>query len=290
MLFSPATDKHAITGWNGLQFSHPASWQVIVAAPHHLIVESNLSPILEIRWEPSGKSSVEQVIRAAINQLTDSTRSVIRLAPGDTFPGLDLSQMSGLSWHDNRSLDGLVWQCPVCATVLFLHLSSQQTDPVTVASLLQSLRCHKEPEEHSLWALQDFRLSLPPGYTYIDSTFAAGLSRLAFEGHDLRLQFCRLAPASARLAQSSLIALLKSMLDNRDHDEILNDSQLLCEIQTHPTAARRLVAHLSRKPIYRWGRIWHKQQQNRLLSLIIESRHPVNLDSAHHLAKRYEIV
>ncbi|SHO52468.1 hypothetical protein [Desulfopila aestuarii] len=290
MVLSPTIDSRRLTGWNGLQFSNPVNWEVIVAGPRHLLVENDLNPLLEIRWEPDGKISVDQVIQATISRLADSKLSVLKLVPPEPFRNLNLPDLSGLTWHDNESLDALVWQCPVCKTVLFLHLNSQQTNPATVASLLQSLRCHQKPEEDALWSIQDFRLILPPGYTYIDSTFSAGLSRLAFSGQDLRLDFCRLAPASARLAQSSLSELLKSMLGRQEQEEILNHSNVMCEMQVNPTFARRLVAHLTRKSMYRWGRIWHDEHHNRLLSLIVESRHLIHLDEAHHLANRYEIL
>jgi hypothetical protein len=289
MVFAPTTDSRRLAGWNGLQFSHPVDWEVIVAGPRHLLIEHNLSPILEIRWEPGGKSSSEQVIQAATSRLAEKKRTVQKIAPPALFQSLELGDLSGLSWHADHALDGLIWQCPACATVLFVHLH-RQTEPTAVGLLLQSLRCHQAALEDGLWSIQDFRLTLPPEFTFVDHTFAAGLSRLAFAGRDLRLQFCRLAPATDRLTRNTLGELLTSMLGNRDRTELLTDSPTLCEIRTNPTAARRLVARLGRKPVFQWGRIWHKQQQNRLLTLIVESNRPLHPANGDHLAQRYEIV
>lgn len=287
----PAADCSRQTGWNGLQFRRSPAWEAIVAGPRHLLIENGLQPIMEIRWDTSGKSSVDQVIRAATGQLTDGDGTVQRMVNlPEPFDSLQFNGISGLSWHDDLSLDGLVWQCPTCRTVLFCHLSLEGASSHAVAELLKTMRCHQAPEEDSLWAVQDFRLSLPPGYTFIDSTFTAGFSRLAFTGHDAQLQFCRLAPASARLVQNSLHELLTSMLASRDRQEILTHSIEHCELHTVPATARRLMAKLSRKPVFTWGSIWHDARHNRLLSLIAESRRPIKLDTVRHLTHRYEIL
>lgn len=291
MAVTPPGKGERQIGWNGLQIRLPADWEAIVAAPRHLLFEKNLRPLIEIRWDDSGRSSVDSVITAASRQLAATDSAVHRSPPSPPYNSLNFPHLTALAWNDDRLPEGLVWQCDHCVTVFFCHLlQSDQTDHPAIVSLLQSLSCHREAEQPNLWSLQDFQLIVPPGYTFIDSTFAAGLSRLAFSGADLELQFCRLAPASTRLVNSSLAQLLRTMLDNPETAEILATTPELHEQRNMPSTSSRFLARFRKKPLFHWGRIWHDTAHNRLLSVIAHSRRPIDLPTVHHLSSQYEIL
>lgn len=287
-----AADSCRQIGWNDLRFSLPAAWEVIVAGPRHLLVEDRLQPMVEIRWERDGAASTESVYLGAVRQLAGSGRTVARRVPPEPYrTTLAHLDVTGLSWQHERQLDGLVWQCRQCGTIIFCSLGDASREAGSaVARLLASLDCRHEPGEPALWSVQDFRLLLPPGYSYVDSTFAAGLSRLAFSGHNLQLQFCRLAPASARLGVGSLACHLRTMLGSPETEEILTETEQAHEQRNRPSAGRRLMARLARKPVFRWGRIWHDSAHDRLLSLVAASSRPIDLETVRHLCRYYEIL
>jgi len=292
MVLSLAAKDLRAVGWNGLRFDCPRCWEVIVAGPHHLLLEQVLSPILEIRWEQAEKKhSIDNVVYAANRQLNNNETSARQITLPQQLLASGLPDLTGLTWHNNEQLDGLVWKCRTCDTVIFCHLSNHQKACLsTVALLLQSLRCHHDGDEESLWSVQDFRLTLPVDFAFVNSSFAAGLSRLAFAGHDLDLQFCRLAPASTRIAIQSLSQLLADMLGPVHSREVITDTAKQYEVQTIPAAPRRLLPSFVRKPVFSWGRIWHDTGHNRLLSIVAHSKRPIPLTTVHHLASRYEIL
>lgn len=286
------TGSRRLIAWNGLQFCLPPSWEVIVASPRHLLVERDFRPVLEIRWDGSGKGSPADIVESTIQRFTKSGQAAREThvpRPFAAIPGC--SGAVGLCWHECERLDGLVWQCPGCRTVLFCHLYHQrQTEEAAVCALLQTLRCCRESGAPSLWSVQDFRLSLPAGFHFRDYTLAAGLSRLAFQGHGLELQFCRLAPASARLADRSLPQLLGQLLGRVQPVEVLTDTPGVHECRNRPRTLPRLWQRLFRRLQFRWGRIWHDAQHDRLLTLTAAGARPIDLDTVHRLCANYEIL
>ncbi len=287
-----AADSCRQIGWNDLRFSLPATWEVIVAGPRHLLVENRLQPMVEIRWEKGGTISPERVCLAAVRQLAGSGRTVRRCIPPEPYhTTLGHLGATGLSWQHEQQLDGLIWQCRQCGTIIFCSFGdAQRKSGSAVARLLASLRCRHEAEEPTLWSVQDFRLVLPPEYAFVNSTFAAGLSRLAFTGHNLQLQFCRLAPAATRLAGGSLAHHLRAMLGSTGTEDILAETAQAHERMNRPSAGRRLLARLTRKPVFCWGRIWHDPAHDRLLSLVAASNRPIDLETVRHLCRGYEIL
>jgi hypothetical protein len=159
-----------------------------------------------------------------------------------------------------------------------------------LGAVLDSVQCHRSHGAPSYWSIQDFQLILPPEYTFTDSTFAAGLSRLAFSGNGLKLQFCRLAPAATRLAASSLPQLLGTLVGGPLPEDAITDAPEVYECRNHPSASHRWLARLRRLPPYRWGRIRHDVPHNRLLAVTAESTEAIDLTIVHGLCLHYEIV
>lgn len=266
--------------------------EVVVAGPRHLLLESSLAPILEIRWQQgSGRQSVDSIIDTIIHRTSDREAVLRPISLPEHIRQLALPHLRGLSWHDDLRLDGLVWQCPTCQTVIFCHLTNrQQTGYDTLLLLLQTVRCHLDTGQERLWSVQDFRLTLPAAFTFVDSSFAAGLSRLAFSGCGLKVQYCRLAFASARLAQMSLGQLLTEMLGCNQTAETVRETATLCEMRTQPSFWGRLHALLARRPVFSWGRIWHDAAHNRLLAIVAHGKQPIAQATVQQLAITYEIL
>lgn len=281
-----------LIGWNGLHLTLPVSWEIMVKGPRHLLVESDFAPVLEIRWDTGGNDSLDDIIATARQRFADVQPDVRRICPPESFAALSANtDIAWLSWHGENHPDGLLRQCPDCGTVILCRLFHHRHGMASrIAEVLASVQCHPHPGASPLWSIQDFQLSLPPGFAFIDSTFAAGLSRLAFSGNGLYLQFCRLAPAAARLAAYSLPQLLGTQLGGPLPEDIITNSLMIYECRNKPSTSCRLLSRLRRARPFRWGRIWHDAPHNRLLTVTAESTRAIDLNIVHELCLSYEIV
>lgn len=277
-------------GWNGLRFDLPKAWEAVVAGPRHLLVEHDLAPLFEMRWQPRDPRAAKD-LPTIIRQVTGVAGDLRPSSPPAPFDRLPFAELVGLAAPGSTGQSGLGWRCRECGMVfLVLFHADAYLIEQHLPGLLASLACHQEPQEPSLWAVQDFRLELPSGYSFIDSTFKAGLSRLAFAGSGLRLTFCRLAPASARLSQTTMADLLQTMMGTAKELEVLSDDSIARECQTHVSSGRQLAGRLLGRYLFSWGRIWHDRASDRLLALLVDSCRPIDRGLAASLCERYEIL
>ncbi len=281
-----------LIGWNGLQFHLPLTWEVIVSGPCHLLIEYDFAPVLEIRWHTGGNSTPENIFETTRRHFSSTKSNVSKITiPKPYAIFAKRNGVTAVSWHDDNHLDGLIWQSEVSRTVIFCHLFRHtEASSKEVTALLESLQCNVGIPVPCTWSIQDFTLNLPTGFRYIDSTFKAGLSRIAFTNDNLQLQFCRLAPAATRLTTNSLPQLLSTLLGDVSMDETLIDKESLHECQNNPSTFRQFLSRMRKQRPFHWGRIWHDSQNNRLLSLLAESKHPISLNTVHNLCTHYEII
>lgn len=278
-------------GWNNLQFSCPVDWEVTVSSACHLLVEEELAPVFELRWDTGNKgTTVHELVQRSI----EASQERVTLSPvelPDCFTPLPYTDITALSSRPDLSPELLFWYCEECGSVFLCHLHRfAPQDTATLASVLCGLKCHQSHEGKAFWSLQDFQLKLSSEYQYRDSSFQAGLSRLAFSGNGLELQYCRLAPADARLQANEIKDILNGLIGSRYNAHYLVDDEHQCCSMSGPTGMGKLMACLRRKPLYCWAKMWHIQSSNRLLALVIHSRHPIDPDIGESLSGCYEIV
>ncbi len=293
MLQQQKSDKVCHISWNGLQCALPRSWEVIVSGPCHLLIEHDFHPVMELRWEQAGdniNTDIFEIIRRSFAKTTDTVITKVVL-PKEFSPLTQQYTLIPVSWEPGNRLNGLLWQCSLCGTVIFCNIAAHpniswaQLEPV-----LNSICCHSESDEAAFWSIQDFQLHIPRSFSFSDYTFAAGLSRLAFHGDDLDLQLCRLAPAAERLSGNSLSQLLSTLQGDLVNEEILTNTATLHERKNAPHTAHQLLTRLRRRNPFCWGRIWHNEKANRILAVTAESKRPIDLKTVHSISSRYEIV
>jgi hypothetical protein len=279
--------------WNGLQCTLPQPWDVIVSGPCHLLIEHNFQPVIEIRWEQVASSSGKdffEIIKSSFARTTETTITKVDL-PKDYSTLARQHTPTAVSWEPGVSLNGLLWQCSFCDTVIFCHLIPHpDISPAHLAPVLESVCCHTEKDEPAVWSIQDFQLQIPNFFSFSDFTFAAGLSRLAFRSDTLHLQFCRLAPAAERLRGNSLCQLLNTLQGDLFNEETLINTPALHERKNTPHTAHQLLTRLRRRNPFCWGRIWHDKETNRILAVTAESKRPIDLNTVHSICSHYEIV
>lgn len=287
---TPASKRRI--GWNGLTLTLPISWEVIVSGESHLLIEHDFKPVAEIRWEKVEEWSQDNIFETIRRSFATSEKDVQRISLPKPYAALaHQHRAAGFSWNGEKQLSGLLWQCAICDTVVFCHLFRHpETGSAEVASMLESVHCHLDNGAQPFWSIQDIHLTLPRSFRFSDYTFAAGLSRLAFNDGDLYLQFCRLAPAVKRLEKNPLVQLLDTLQGGLVPEEILADSPQIYECRNRPSASQRLLTRLRRQRPFRWGRIWHDAPHNRLLSVTAESVRPIDLNTVHRICAHYEII
>jgi len=170
--------------WNHLHLDIPGQWDVIVKDRHQLILENNLKPIAELRWQPPGKYagplSGEKIARQ-LTPGTDSSRSEVLT---DLLPARFRSKFAVESFALDHSPEDtvLLLTCKSCPTTLLIRvygksLESFQTHPL----VLDSLNCHPDPPESEKWQIQDLFFCLPVGFELERSSFRFGLITLCFK-------------------------------------------------------------------------------------------------------------
>ncbi len=292
--FQNRTEAHSRQiAWNGLQLSLPSKWDVIVSAPRHLLIEQDFKPVVEIRWELDGPATVEHVVKSLRKSADKSSRDTIGKIPlPKEFSALATKRgASGLSWNSEASLNCLLWTCKnTNATIICRLFDACKVSTSRIIDLLLTITFQKSETTSQLWSVQDFKLSVPSSFQFVDYTFAPGLTRLAFQNRNMNLQICRLAPALERLASHPLKSILAALQGDVDAGEVIQDEPMLLETCSYPTLIQQLRMRLKRNKPFQWGRIWHVEEHNRILALTAESIRPFELDTVHEICSQYEII
>lgn len=288
--------------WNGVRLSIPGHWEARVAAPCHLIFEAEFQPLLQLRWyQQSGKAPAEsQRLAAALAKQGEMAeqKSAGSKESNWAAPWRQLEskfQVLAFSAGREKTVSGGAFSCPDCHT--FFHFQTfpekMTTGAIddtgkTIAEALATLSCHDHDED--LYRIQDFSLSLPPGFRLADYSFAPGLTRLSFAAGHLRLTAARLAPADDRLRHQSLAEILLAQTGVADLQIRETGERNSCEGFRDPTIFRRLLLSLRRDRPFVRARISHDPRRNRLLSLILSGAKPLPAGLLPEIAEGYAIV
>lgn len=293
-------------GWNRIQLELPGGWETIVSGDRNLLIEQNFKPLIDLRWEidHSGRDLAEifQSIQSLLGNRSGCPVTQMEV-PEELEPLESMTQCITFSWSatngpecsdQRKGVNGVLWRCPDCNTILISQLYKHpKIGLAQLASVLSSIRCHQleaDANASSFWSIQDFQLTLPTSCRMSAHSFQAGLTRLTFQEDDMRLHFCRLAPAVQRLQQGSMSQLLTSLLGEDAEYQGLIESSHLYECVSSPPLTQQVLKRLKRQYPFRWGRIWHNEYANRLLSVIAESSRPIDLDKVHKFCDKYEII
>lgn len=280
-------------GWNGLQFNLPDDCEDIVSGARHLLIEKDFLPVMEVRWElPEGKkqtASIQSVVRQLYKSSPDGCREVS--PPQHIANFAKKKDVYCLRTDDTSDGISIIWQCKKCRTLIlcrmYTHPSVSSDD---VAKTLQSISCHQLSDQPTYWSVQDFRLQTPPIYRLANYSFQAGLTRLLFVDKATQVLYCRMAPASDRLADMTLEELLCSLHDRLQNSNIEDSSERTASAGTTPSLMGQILLRLKRKKAFCRGIIRHDPITNRILAIICESNSPIKQDSIQSLFSHYEII
>lgn len=301
-----STESLRQIGWNNIQLALPGGWETIVSGDRNLLIEQNFQPLIDLRWETATRGRTLEEIFLSIQRVLGKRSScpVERVAvPAELALLEEKTDCIAFSWSANegpscrdrhQAINGLLWHCPDCATILIAQLYHHPKVALAQLSpVFDSIHCHPpegENTETTYWSIQDFRITLPTSCKMTAHSFQAGLTRLTFQEQDMQLHFCRLAPAKQRLQQGPMSRLLTNLLGEDTKYQELNQSDHHYECINSPPLTQQMLKRLKRQHPFRWGRIWHDEQANRLLSVLAESRSPIDLSRVHKFCDHYEIL
>ncbi len=279
--------------WNGLSLVIPHQWEVIISGKNHLLFESDFQPVFELRWDSSSTQTTEKRIAKIVMKLQKELELPIAEVP---FPsewqdGLDGYAQTWLSWRVDKQVTGAVLLCKKCGTLLLLRFfhsgNAQKSSPV---EMLTTFHCHNDKGHDTPWSIQDFKLLLPDPFKLLHYNIAAGFTRLSFSSPGAILHVCRIAPARERLKGQELQNILKTLLDTPDLEENVEILPNTVEYHSSPSIFSQIIVRLRRQKPFCWARIWHCEESDRLLAVIMESIRPINISTVHAICETYEIL
>jgi len=278
--------------WNGAQLHIPVSWEVRVAGTHHLIIEQDFQPLMEIRWEKSARKPAKQY-QAVLQRFIKQTSAITyQKRPAVKWRQLNtIFQWTPYSQGESQTMDGGICRCLSCNSLVFFHLFQKvREEEVQAAACLSSFSCHNQNNEGVTWRIQDFSLVTPPPFILSDYTFGAGLTRLSFSAPYTTLHICKLGPAATRLKLQSLEDILLTLCGVEELETHEAEDNSFCEGHRTPTIGKQIVIRLRREKPFVWARIWHDNTNDRLLAVVLNSTRPLSRETAHLICNHYEIV
>lgn len=263
--------------WNGLFLDIPKRWEAIVKDTRHLILEADLRPLLEIRWQPHGKRKSADTFDKIAGKFGQETGYSASPDLIDQLPGhlstTFLVQAFNLIHAPGES--ALMLVCKSCTTTILIRLYPGAFDGFKEHPfVLDSLHCHASEEDWQYWRIQDFYFWIPEGYELDACSFRFGLTNLVFNGRTADLNLCRLAPATEHLKANSLDVLFESLCSAPLKDQVSTDpSTLRYCYEPHP--AERIWSLIRRKQPYRAAALSHFPHHDRILGYTMRSRRPI---------------
>jgi hypothetical protein len=278
------------TGWNTLRFQCPQDWDVIISGNHHLLFENNFHPVLELRWH-ANKGNTERAIKNILRNLQKDSGLVPHKSIFSSWQSLTAKySVYLLRTGEGKNGCAALLTCLKCGTsLLFYFFDAIPADHTSIATLFSSISCHDHTDVNTLWALQDFRLSLPVSYQLSGYNFGAGLTRLSFVDGSLIAHICRLAPASQRLHTASMADLLMVLGDVVINTDAIQQSEYMVSHSRHPPIYRQILDRIKRKMPFHEMILRHHPKCDRLTGLFLFDKKPISKTLAATILNNYEI-
>lgn len=263
--------------WNHLHLDIPHHWEVIVKDKRHLILEHELKPVAELRWQPAGRNRSGPSSKKIARQLDPGHRWSRRPELIDSAPISLRSKFSVEIFVSDHASEGTVLQltCKSCATILLINIHDASLHFLEAYPFVfESLNCHPSESEIANWQIQDFFFSLPDGFALDRSSFRFGLTTLRFTTKESELYLCRLAPASQHLQQNSLSALFQSFSSAPPAYQ-QSDAPSALHFRYEPKLIEYLWSRIRRRKLYQVSSFIHFSSHDRILGYSIKSRKPI---------------
>ena len=264
--------------WNHLHLLIPDNWECIIKAPRHLILERQLKPFLEIRWQPAEKTIFSDQRERIQKRFAKEIQRPIRLLQTDKqLNNLASSYtIQAFNWDQSHGAQMLHLTCRTCAANILIRCYQGALTWLTDNPfVLDNLTCHLQPGETDRWLIQDIAFAIPEGFILDSCSFTFGLSNLLFMQKKTHLRLCRLAPASEHLKQNSFSSLFESFCSAPPEKQNAIDTQTLSYSRT-PNLAEQFFSAIRRTRPYRSAWFNHYLLHDRILGYQLQSQQPID--------------
>ena len=156
--------------------------------------------------------------------------------------------------------------------------------------ILASYRDHRH-DDRMIWSIFDIRAMLPDNLQLLHHQFDAGKYVLRFTDGRQKIDLYRWAPASFLLEGRDLIQFSKTIPEFAESEPLAVkiDGYQAAEWRLSPgTRWRRRWSRLKIKPSFFWLRLWLLEDQNRILCVRAESKHPLDAHQLTRICRDYE--
>lgn len=290
------TDTWKEIAWNGIAFSVPVQWEVAQIGIRHLIFEDHSGPAMEIKWGPiKGKFSHRTHLkRLMAQQPKHLTRSLKNWPPPRNWEkALSGFETNGFAWEDkNTGGRGVILYCPVCrkASLIQTFHQNSETAKQNLLKVIKSFRDHRD-DGMVAWCLFDIRALLPQEFQLTLHRFEAGKFQNEFAFGRQKLILYRWGLASVLLAKHTLVEFA-NMLPNVSHGypapQPGSDGSSV-EWHAFPQSQwQRSLSRINPKPSFKWLRLWHLAEKNRILGVAAEGNRPLDPEMLDNICSNYE--
>ena len=284
--------------WNGIRFKTPAGWEVGQIGTRHLILEDEKGPVMEVKWGfVKGTFSHKAHLKRLISSRSRRARVHINewFLPAQWKDALADFKTSGFLWQGrDASGRGAILFCPACRTaalIQFFRDSSVEREKILM-TVLKSYRDHGK-EEQVLWSIFDIRAMLPNTLQLLRFRFDIGKFELVFSTHRQTIHLHRWAPAAALLGERDLISFTKTLpefAEGHPRSLTIGDCEAVEWNKASERGWRQTMGRLRGKSSFFWFRLWHLEEQNRILSVRSESKYPLDLELLSQICANYESI
>ena len=144
--------------WNGIRFQAPANWQLAQIGNHHLVLEDESAPVMEVKWaKVKGNFSHQTHLKRLTSLQKKQVRKTFKAEsiPADWETVLTNFKVSGFSWRGNTTQgQGVILFCPSCRTATLIQFFQQKSiENIRISTqVLDSFRDHRQ-DGQVLWSV-----------------------------------------------------------------------------------------------------------------------------------------
>ncbi len=282
--------------WNGIRFKAPAEWEVGRIDSRHLILEREAEPVMEVKWgfvkgAFSHKAHLKRLVASQSRKLKGHIAEWFLPPPWQK--ALAGFETSGFMWQaENSSGRGAILFCQDCRNATLVQFFEESTVKYekVLLTVLRSFQDHGH-DGRILWSIFDIKARLPEGLRLVQHRFEVGKFELVFNDGRQNIHLQRWAPAAAILGGRDLLWFSTTIPEFSPGQPPLvtaGDSKAV-EWSTSPIGRwRRLICRFTVKPSYFWFRLWHLEEQNRILGVRAESKHPLDFHQLKQISAGYD--
>lgn len=291
-------------GWNGIRISVPEPWETDRLGDRYILLECDGFPIFEAKWDKiKGKFYPDKHVKQlkSLFQKQQTGQNINSwVIPPNWSKVLSAYNIAGFKWEGTLFTGkGIILFCQDCRCATFMqfyeprHPKNIWSDSIDYPGILSSFQDHST-SGICLWSVFDIRTELPDHFKLVRHSFIPGAFELTFEAEGYRMSFYRWSPASVILFETDLAEFARKVFpfamdmgisESWDGNEAI---ELTCIPPGH--LRKRWHQLIGKKAVFKWVRLWHMPDANRILAVKAERNQPMDIEFLKNICSEYGII